>query len=124
MTRRPQDLDYAGPDVGNDAEDQQLLVDDYLWTFTANFSSLVVGAVVFGILAKESDGPISAILIGLPILLAQVVLGAIPAWICLRRHARAMSQAQRIVLLTLSVLPIVVGIVGMACAVAGIRLLQ
>ncbi|MDB5319703.1 MAG: hypothetical protein JWN40_1334 [Phycisphaerales bacterium] len=101
-----------------------MLADDYRWTFTVNFGSLVFGAFIFGILVKDSYAPIFAIFIGVPVLVVQVVVGVVPAWICLRRHGRTMSQAQKIVLLTLSVLPILVGVAGVAFGLAGIRLLH
>jgi hypothetical protein len=89
----------------------------YYVLFAINSISLSVGLSLFsGEISGDVYAPFLGLMYGVPLLLAQVLFGTMPAWMYLGRTQ--MNRWPRYVLLALSTLPSVLGAVGVVLSFA------
>jgi hypothetical protein len=89
----------------------------YYVLIAINSLSLTVGVYLFmGEISGDVYAPMLGLILGVPLFLAQVLIGAMPAWLYLAQTQ--INRWPRYVLLSLSAMPPILGIVGVVLSLA------
>ena len=109
-------LDYASSNAPTGPQGPGI---GYYILIFVNSIALITGTCLFLFeVSGDAYAPMAGMLAGLPLLLGEVLLGGLPAWIYLVRSNITMTKLARGTLILLSFLPSVLGVTGIILSFA------